>query len=129
MSDSTEYDPRYLQGIELFNRGEYFDAHEVWEDLWHDTAGPDRRFYQGLIQAAVTVYHAGNGNVPGTRRLFQSGRQYMSASGTHHLGLDIASFWRKLESALAEFLTERPPTNAVLRREFLPAIVLESGES
>ena len=67
MSQSAEYDPRYLLGIVHFNRGDYFEAHEVWEDLWHDTAGPDRRFYQGLIQAAVAVYHAGNGNARGAR--------------------------------------------------------------
>src|SRR5262249_4206191 len=69
---------RYLAGIELFNRGEYFEAHEVWEDLWHETAGPDRRYVQGLIQAAVAVYHAGNGNARGARRLFHSGRRYMA---------------------------------------------------
>ena len=28
------YDPRYLVGIVHFNRGDYFEAHEVWEDLW-----------------------------------------------------------------------------------------------
>ena len=36
----TSYDPRYLAGIVLFNRGDYFEAHEVWEDLWMETAGP-----------------------------------------------------------------------------------------
>ena len=51
MAGPVEYDPRYLAGILHFNRGDYFEAHEVWEDLWHDKAGPDRRFYQGLIQA------------------------------------------------------------------------------
>jgi len=129
MTNATEYDPRYLEGIELFNRGEYFDAHEVWEDLWHDTGGPDRRFYQGLIQAAVAVYHAGNGNVPGARRLFESGRRYMSASGARNLGLDIADFWRRLELALAEFLVESVPSSANLRRELLPTIVLGPRET
>ena len=129
MTNATEYDPRYLEGIELFNRGEYFDAHEVWEDLWHDTGGPDRRFYQGLIQAAVAVYHASNGNVPGARRLFLSGQRYMSASGTRHLGLDIAGFWNRLELALAEFLVEPAPASAHLRREVLPTIVLGPRES
>jgi predicted metal-dependent hydrolase len=129
MTEPTEYDPRYLEGIELFNRGEFFDAHEVWEDLWHDTTGPDRRFYQGLIQAAVAVYHANNSNVPGARRLFESGRRYMSASGAHHLGLDVAEFWRRLESALAEFLVEPAPTVAALRREHLPPIEIGSRGS
>ena len=36
-------DPRYLRGVELFNRGDYFDAHEVWEELWLDSPSADRR--------------------------------------------------------------------------------------
>jgi predicted metal-dependent hydrolase len=122
MTDGTEYDPRYPAGAELFNRGEYFEAHEAWEDLWHDTAGPDRRFYQGLIQAAVAVYHAGNGNTRGARRLFHSGRRYMSAFPDHHLGLDVPAFWAAMERALAEFLTDPAPATAALRTESLPTI-------
>ncbi|WP_315854002.1 DUF309 domain-containing protein [Gemmata massiliana] len=34
MSDAPDIpDPRFLAGVELFNRREFFDAHEVWEDL------------------------------------------------------------------------------------------------
>jgi uncharacterized protein len=122
MTGPTEYDPRYLAGADLFNRGDYFDAHEVWEGLWHDTAGPDRRFYQGLIQAAVAVYHAGNGNAPGARRLFHSGRRYMSAFPDHYLGLDVPAFWAALEQALAEFLPDPAPAAAVVRSAELPTI-------
>src|SRR5271165_2510542 len=57
---ATNYDPRYLAGIVLFNRHDFFEAHEVWEDLWMDTALPEKRFYQGLIQAAVGLCHFAN---------------------------------------------------------------------
>lgn len=126
-TDRAEYDPRYLAGIEHFNRGDYFEAHEVWEDLWHDTAGPDRRFYQGLIQAAVAVYHAGNGNARGARRLFHSGRRYMSAYPHRHLGLDGRAFWDGLAGALADLLADPPPAGARLRAELLPTIALMPG--
>jgi predicted metal-dependent hydrolase len=121
------YDPRYLAGIRHFNRGDYFEAHEVWEDLWHDTAGPDRRFYQGLIQAAVAVYHAGNGNARGARRLFHSGRRYMSSYPQSHLGLDVGNFWAALERALAELLPDPPNEGARLRAECVPTIALSPG--
>ena len=41
----------YHSGIELFNNLEFFDAHDEWEELWQVYSGPDRRFFQGLIQA------------------------------------------------------------------------------
>ena len=90
-------DPRYLEGVELFNRGEYFDAHEVWEDLWRDCPAAQRRFYQSLIQAAVALYHWGNGNLTGATRLFQSGRRYMEPYRPTYLGLGVEAFWAALE--------------------------------
>ncbi len=128
MAGTAEYDPRYLAGIAEFNRGDYFEAHERWEELWHDTAGPDRRFYQGLIQAAVAVYHAGNGNSRGARRLFHSARRYMSVYGPNHLGLHVTAFWVAIERALADFLPDPPVPDARLRIEELPTISLaEAG--
>ena len=108
MSAIPEYDPRYLAGILLFNRHEFFEAHEVWEDLWRDCAAEPRRFYQGLIQAAVAVYHGSNGNVPGARRLFESGRRYMSAYPTPYLGLDGTRFWQQMANAFSGFLDGTP---------------------
>ncbi len=58
-------DELFQRGIEEFNRGEYFEAHETWEELWRETRGPERRFYQGLIQAAAGLYHLSYGNRSG----------------------------------------------------------------
>jgi hypothetical protein len=58
-------DDLFRKGIEEFNTQCFFEAHDSWEELWRETTGPDRLFYQGLIQTAVALYHAGNGNVPG----------------------------------------------------------------
>jgi uncharacterized protein len=54
-------------GIFFFNDGRYFEAHEAWEDLWRQTRGPLRLFYQGLVQAAVGCHHLSRGNLNGGR--------------------------------------------------------------
>jgi predicted metal-dependent hydrolase len=95
------YDPRYLAGIRLFNAGDYFAAHEVWEGLWRDCAGPERGYYKGLIQAAVALYHLGRGNLPGASRLARTGQSYMLAFGPRFLGLDAAAFWATMRAYLA----------------------------
>ena len=57
MTDAAEdYDSLYLQGIAYFNACEFFEAHEVWEDLWKSYSGDLRLFYKGLIQAAVALH-------------------------------------------------------------------------
>ncbi len=121
MGDPPDYDLRYLAGIVLFNRGDYFAAHEVWEDLWLDCPSADRRFYQSLIQAAVALYHWARGNAAGARRLFHSGRAYMGPYGPRHLGLGVAEFWAGVGVALAGALAEPA---AVLGPAPAPAIDL-----
>ena len=59
------YEAEYLQGIEHFNAREFFEAHEVWEDIWARTTGRHQLFYKGLIHAAVALHHFGNRNVRG----------------------------------------------------------------
>lgn len=111
MDPAPKYDPRYLRGIEAFNRGDHFEAHEVWENLWRDCPAGDRRFYQSLIQAAVSLYHAGRGNPAGANRLLAAGRDKMAGYPPAHLGLDAAGFWRAVEAAVADLLCGRPPAD------------------
>ncbi|MBP7147299.1 MAG: DUF309 domain-containing protein [Acidobacteria bacterium] len=49
------------EGLELFNRGEFFECHEVLELAWRAEPGPDRTLYQGVIQAAVAMFHVRRG--------------------------------------------------------------------
>ena len=103
------YDPRYLAGVALFNAGDFFEAHEVWEDLWSESHGTTRRFYQGLIQAAVGLCHFGNGNLGGAAKLYRSSRDYMAPCGERYLGLDVSGFWRQMEECFRPVLGPEPP--------------------
>src|SRR5438876_12170200 len=104
MTTGAAYDPRYLAGIVLFNRGDFFEAHEVWESLWMDTSGPDKRFYQALIQAAVGLLHFCNGNLRGAVKLYKSSRDYMAKYDAQHLGLDQTNFWNQMQRCFADIL-------------------------
>jgi predicted metal-dependent hydrolase len=51
-------DPHYLGYFDCFNRGLFFEAHEVLEQLWlKDRQGPNGAFYKGLIQLAGAFVH------------------------------------------------------------------------
>jgi predicted metal-dependent hydrolase len=102
--DEPQYDPRYLQGIACFNDCEFFEAHEVWEELWADTQGPARRFFQGLIQVAVCLHHFGNGNVRGARKLYLGCRTYLEDYAPRYEGLDVDKLLDDLHRCCAEIL-------------------------
>lgn len=51
------FDLRYAGWFLCFNRGEYYEAHDVLEDLWLEENGPQRLYYQALIQLAGAFVH------------------------------------------------------------------------
>jgi predicted metal-dependent hydrolase len=67
-------DPRVQQGIDLFNSGQYFDCHDVFEDYWSELTCAEKSLFQGLIQAAVALFHFEEGNLGGALRMYSSSR-------------------------------------------------------
>jgi uncharacterized protein len=128
--EPAQYDPRYLAGIVLFNRGDFFEAHEVWESLWMETFTPEKKFYQGLIQAAVGLLHFCNGNVAGAAKLYRSSRDYMNRYGTPFLGLDQNAFWGQMDRCFAELMAQSTPSREVtIKEELIPTIDLNPAPS
>lgn len=122
--DAPNYEPRYLAGILYFNQGDYFEAHEVWEDLWHDATGRDRRFYQGLIQVAVGLLHFANGNARGAQRLYQSSRDYLQPTRPAYMGLNVEKLLSEQEACCEPLRREPLPQPLELADELLPTIEL-----
>lgn len=60
----------YLWGIELFNRGYYWEAHESWEAVWHAVGrrGTVADFCKALIKLAAAGVKAREGRPDGTKR-------------------------------------------------------------
>ena len=80
--------PGLTRGVDLFNRGEYWEAHEAWESDWtHDRKGPDSGFYKGLIQIAAGCYHYRRRNRRGAVNKWTSGAEYLRPYLPAHNGI------------------------------------------
>jgi len=98
----------YLDGIELFNGHEFFEAHEVWEDAWHMAYGTKFEFYQGMIQCAVALEHYRRSNPRGVVSLFESYNRHFRDVPEVFMGLDVKSFLGRMRKALAPVLDADP---------------------
>jgi hypothetical protein len=124
------YDPRYLAGILFFNERDFFEAHEVWEDLWSESHGDERRFYQGMIQAAVGLFHFENGNLGGAVKLYRSSYDYMKSCGSPFLGLDLEDFWRQMSLCFEPLLNAPNPDRGIRpHAEKIPILRLDPPPS
>ena len=89
----------YLYGIDLFNHGYYWEAHEAWEGLWHACGrrGATAIYLQALINFAAAGLKARWGNVRGIRgnsataaRLFGQ----LGARDERYMGLAVPTLLR-----------------------------------
>jgi predicted metal-dependent hydrolase len=48
-------------GQVAFNRREFYEAHEYWEEVWDVIDDPERRWTQGLIQLATGLHKLAHG--------------------------------------------------------------------
>ena len=110
------YDPAeekrfFYEGIDLFNHGEFFAAHEAWEEIWKNTAGRKAKFYQGLIQAAVVLEHMTRSNPRGVQRVWASMVTKFDGLPDIFMGLNIPAFLAALRPVVAHVLEmETTPT-------------------
>ena len=58
------------QGIEQFNQGQYFEAHELLETAWMEDPSVGRNLYRAILQVAVAYYQIQNDNYPGAVKMF-----------------------------------------------------------
>ena len=117
------YDPLYLQGIAYFNACEFFEAHEVWEELWKSYSGELRLFYKGLIQAAVALHHFGNGNIRGARKVY---RQQPRLFGAIRADVLRAWTWRSSSPSSTPALPKwRPAEEQFPQIEINPELIPE----
>jgi predicted metal-dependent hydrolase len=82
---------RLEAGLDLIRRGDYFEAHEVLEDVWRAAEPQERDFYQGLVHVAVAWYQAGRGNRVGCERQLEKAARRLGPYAPEHEGVDLAS--------------------------------------
>jgi len=98
----------YLDGIALFNDHEFFEAHEVWEDIWHEAYGTKFEFYQGMIQCAVALEHYARSNPRGVVSLYDSYRRHFKDVPDVFMGLNVKGFLAQMREALRPVLDADP---------------------
>jgi len=85
-------DPRYAGYFVLFNRQEFYEAHDVLEDLWlADKHGPNGNFYKGLIQLAGAFVHLQKNRLRPAAALFKLARTNLEKYPRRHEQLDLAA--------------------------------------
>ena len=80
----------FRKGVEAFNEGAYFEAHETLETLWKAESGPVRDLLQGVIQLAAGMHHVRGGNQKGALALVERAVEKLAPYQVC-LGIDVTA--------------------------------------
>jgi predicted metal-dependent hydrolase len=106
MADSAE---GLEQGRAAFNRGAYFLAHELWEEIWREAGDADeRRYVQGLIQIAAGLHHLQQHRTAPAVGLLRKGLEKLSPRRQDQLHVDLLA--DQVARLLVELDTPRTET-------------------
>ena len=100
-------DEHFRAGIELFNRGEFFEAHEEMEEamnlLEDDTSDWD--FYLGLLRASVANHKLSQGELSSAILHLRAALKFLAPYSDRHRGLKLREFRSALTAELARIET------------------------
>jgi len=109
-------DPRFAEAVRLFNDGDWYACHDGFEELWHETQGPERAALQGILQVAVAHLHLERGNLRGATVLLGEGLGRLRPYGTSALGLDLQALTTIVAARLRALQEQRDPDAEPLPR-------------
>ena len=78
------------RGLELYNQGDYFAAHEYLEEAWRQDKTPGRELYRAVLQIAVAYLQIERGNYAGAVKMFQRAQRWLAPFPDDCRGIDLA---------------------------------------
>lgn len=127
--DGLKQDPRYSDFLYHFNVDyDYFECHEFMEELWLDEGR--HPLLQGLLQAAVGLYHWSNGNFSGAVKLMTQAQSKLAGYPDEALGLNLADLKMQLDRSLTTLVGDGDgPVRAPFESFPLSIVDLELAET
>ena len=115
-----------LEGLRLFNAGEYFEAHEVLEEAWRAESSAGRQLYQAVLQVAVAYLQIERGNYRGAVKMFQRSRKWIDPLPDECQGIDIATLRQDAQAAYAHLIALGPERLSEFDRALFKPVIYHS---
>jgi hypothetical protein len=132
--DKWNQNDLYLYGVDLFNHGYWWEAHEAWEKVWMTTKRLDLegQFLQGLIQFSAALLKLYSGSKTGFQNLYREAQKRihfviteLSKKGrSHFMGLNLPEWMERMETFKNSFQETEEESIDPLHYASFPAILL-----
>jgi hypothetical protein len=111
-----EIPQEFWQGVEEFNQQQFYACHDTLEALWMEAPQPEKKFYQGVLQIAVALYHLSQKNWKGAVILMGEGLAKLDYYYPDYSGINV----EQLMDETSQLLKALQIAGAEKVEEFLP---------
>ena len=94
--------PAAIKGMDLFNAGEYWLAHEHLEEAWKEETGAVRELYRAILQTAVVYLHVTRANYNGAIKVYGRVQKWINPWPGVCPGIEIGQLRQDMETVIAE---------------------------
>lgn len=91
----------YAEFWKLWQAGEFFNAHEELEELWRQTQGEQKLFFNGLIHAVVALYQHQRNNALGACRQCVRMQEKLAPFAPEFYGVQVDQLVCAVENQIA----------------------------
>jgi predicted metal-dependent hydrolase len=91
----------FHKGLQAFNLGQFFEAHEIWEEFWQELRlnRPDSQEFtqmQALIQISVALHLIQENRIIGAKKVLERARINISKANENILGVNIECVYQEI---------------------------------
>ncbi len=111
-----------VDGIKLFNDGNYFEAHDYFEELWNCSVSKEHEFYQGLVQISVGSFHLISKNYNGALSQFSKGVKKLKGFSNNFENMNVLQFRYDINYLIKQitlFFSKKNHTFEVIKINFI----------
>jgi predicted metal-dependent hydrolase len=94
--------PKAVEGLDLFNRGQYWKAHEALEAAWLAEGGEIRHLYRGILQVGVAYLHIQRCNYRGAMKMYYRSQRWLDPFPDVCRGINVGKVKQDFEIAIAQ---------------------------
>jgi len=107
----VEDDPRLLEAVEAFNRRDYFEAGDAFEELFFEAVRDEVPFIRALLQVSVGLVHAERGQrkaaIERLEEALAAFAEIVNARGFGDRGFDFARLESDVRAAISALRAHR----------------------
>ncbi|MEB3827790.1 DUF309 domain-containing protein [Phormidium sp. CCY1219] len=111
----------FWQGVAQFNQQEFYACHDTLEALWMEAAEPEKKFYQGVLQISVALYHLRDRNWRGAAILLGEGINRLRHYQPSYYNINVTQFIEENAEILSALQQSGPENIDIFAQQLFAA--------